>query len=120
MSQFKKHTFINTATGLLFSTIYYKNSPLDILFFMLGVLESSFLHSPDLDKKGSIPYQNMWLLRPLYKPFTAYGHREVLHNPLWSPVILVLPLETLFQMPMSFWYGMVWGIEVHIILDKVF
>lgn len=125
MPGFKTHRNINLITGFLASFLYFNQNPLQILLFMLGVLESSYIHSPDIDKKNSIPYKNLWILQPIYKPFTNYGHREVLHNPLWGLVVLVLPLKVIcemfvpVEMPGAYWFGMVWAVEAHIVTDWI-
>lgn len=128
MPGFYTHRNINLITGLLASGIYYKTAILSIILFLIGVLESSYIHSPDIDKKNSIPYRNLGPLKLLYKPFTDYGHREVLHNPLWGVIVLVLPIKYIVDACMLYipldltalWYGMIWAVWMHIFADWAF
>lgn len=125
MTLFKTHRNINLVSGLIASILYYQSNYFSIILFLSGIIESSYLHSSDLDKSTSIPYRNWGPFKYIWKPFSDAGHREILHHFFWGPVILIgslwFPLYLAgVSFPAEYWYGMIWAIEMHIIIDKLF
>ena len=56
--------------------------------FWLGALPYTFVITCDLDSKTSVVTR---ILGPfnIFRSFSDFGHREVLHHWLWGPVILI-------------------------------
>jgi uncharacterized metal-binding protein len=120
-----KKTNLLLATILSFLYLYFtKNVALiPLLKFWTGALPCAILLTPDLDTWSEAtkvwgPFKFIW------KPFRKAGHREILHNPVWGPFILICFVAVpLHYMGFDLWpetiTGMVCMIESHIIVDHV-
>jgi len=110
-----------------------------ILIFSLAYLFGTFFLSPDLDIKSS-PYRRWGVLKVIWRPHQQlFGHRGVLHHPVFGPVILTLtPLVLLYPLLYSLlilldidtgrfpvwvgsamFFGLVLSMEVHYLSDFV-
>jgi uncharacterized metal-binding protein len=124
----KNHKKANILLAFLFSFLYLyftQNLALEpLLKFWFGAALGIYLFSPDLDTNSN-PTKAWGLLKIIWKPFRNAGHREILHNPIWGPFILVcfvgVPLHYVgFELWEETIIGMVVMIESHIVTDKVF
>lgn len=61
-----------------------------IIVFSLAYLFGTFFLSPDLDIKSG-PYNRWGMLKVIWVPYQLFfGHRGVLHHPVFGPVVLTL------------------------------
>ncbi len=91
--------------------------------FLFGALILSLFLSPDLDTDSSV--SNRWMIfKYIWHPFKSAGHREILHNPVWGPFILIaflwVPLKIYgIDFPIETIIGLGLSIEAHIFCDYV-
>jgi len=98
---------------------------MEISTFLISFYLSSLFLTPDLDT-SSIPLKRWSYLCFVWKPFT---HRGILHSPLFSPIILTIPVDILAVglseiINISWWIipiyaGIFTQVELHILLDWV-
>lgn len=62
---------------------------LELRYFWIGVLPYSLIITCDLDSEESIVRKLWGPFKIIWHPFVTAGHREILHNPVWSPFILI-------------------------------
>lgn len=105
-----------------------------IIVFSLAYLFGTFFLSPDLDIKSG-PYNRWGMLKVIWVPYQFFfGHRGVLHHPVFGPVILTLtsvillyPLFSLLNLAggLPVWVvtstlsGLFISIEIHCLSDLV-
>ena len=132
MPEYKVHQKVNAITLTIFtliSTILFElcSVPITIhhLTFAISFIMSSWILTPDLDTKSKPFY--MWShAKLIWSVFHKVSkHRGILHNPLFSPIILCFPL-IIVQWKLGLNYeligifaGITAQIECHIILDWI-
>lgn len=57
--------------------------------FWIGAIPYTLFITCDLDSEKSIVRQLWGPLGIIWSPFSNAGHREILHNPIWGPYILI-------------------------------
>jgi len=86
------------------------------VIFALSFVISSYCLTPDLDTK-SIPFYRWSVLKVFWSMFQRVSkHRGILHNPIFSPIILCFPL-IMVQWKLGFNEQIMWiiaGITVQI------
>lgn len=89
------------------------------LFFGLAIL--SLLFSPDLDVESRV--LNRWgPLKVIWLPFIIAGHRRILHNPVFGPLILCLAPGIIMWVKFEdLWVviGLALSVEIHIWADRI-
>ena len=87
-----KHHVIACLTLAILSSVAGLNAhrltPSTLSDFWIGILPYTFVFTCDLDSKTSVVTR---LLGPvnIFRSFSDFGHREVLHHWAWGPVILI-------------------------------
>ncbi|WP_255334479.1 DUF2227 family putative metal-binding protein [Methanosarcina sp. KYL-1] len=72
-----------------------------ITVFSLAYLFGTFFLSPDLDIKSG-PYRRWGALKVIWRPYQRlFGHRGVLHHPVFGPIILSLTLAFMLYFPLA-------------------
>jgi hypothetical protein len=69
--------------------------------FWLGIIPYTLFITCDLDSEKSIVRRLWGPFGIIWSPFSNAGHREILHNPVWGPFILVCFL----WVPITAYYG---------------
>jgi uncharacterized metal-binding protein len=95
--------------------------------FWIGIIPYTFLITSDLDSQESIVRKLWGPFGIIWSPFSNAGHREILHNPIWGPFILVcflwVPITTYYRhlvVPTESIIGAVLMLWTHIVSDKVY
>lgn len=143
----KTHNKINIA--VLFLTLIGLHSPLfsttlpseylstaSIAIFSFSFLFGTYYLSPDLDIKSD-PFKRWGPFRYIWWPYQKiFGHRGMLHNPIFGPLIIILTVGVVFVAPVvvaldlsakevpqellvALFTGIVLSIEIHIVADTI-
>jgi len=93
--------------------------------FWLGIIPYTFLITCDLDSAKSLVRKLWGPFKIIWYPFVDAGHREILHNPIWGPFILMsflwIPLTLAgIDVKTESIIGAVLMLWTHIITDKVY
>jgi len=95
--------------------------------FWLGIIPYTLFITCDLDSEKSIVRRLWGPFGIIWSPFSNAGHREILHNPVWGPFILVcflwVPITAYYGhqvVPTESIIGAVLMLETHIVTDKVY
>lgn len=93
--------------------------------FWMGIIPYTFFITSDLDSEKSIVRQLWGPLGIIWSPFSHAGHREILHNPVWGPFILIsflwIPLTLAgVDVGIESIIGAVLMLWTHIVSDKVY
>ena len=91
----------------------------------IGIIPYTLFITCDLDSEKSIVRQLWGPLGIIWSPFSHAGHREILHNFIWGPFILIsflwIPL-TVYGVDVSIEsiIGAVLMLETHIVTDVIY
>ena len=95
--------------------------------FWLGIIPYTLFITCDLDSEKSIVRRLWGPFGIIWSPYSNAGHREILHNPVWGPFILVcflwVPITAYYGhqvVPTESIIGAVLMLETHIVTDKVY
>ena len=95
--------------------------------FWLGAIPYTLFITCDLDSEKSIVRKLWGPLGIIWSPFSNAGHREILHNPVWGPFILVcflwVPITAYYGhqvVPIESIIGAVLMLETHIVTDVIY
>lgn len=95
--------------------------------FWLGIIPYTLFITCDLDSEKSIVRRLWGPFGIIWSPFSNAGHREILHNPVWGPFILVcflwVPLTAYYGhlvVPIESIIGAVLMLETHIVTDVIY
>lgn len=95
--------------------------------FWLGIIPYTLFFTCDLDSEKSIVRRLWGPFGIIWSPFSNAGHREILHNPVWGPFILVcflwVPLTAYYGhlvVPIESIIGAVLMLETHIVTDVIY
>lgn len=136
MPDYATHQKINASILLLFTTIslilmvgWGKEITINHVIFAVSFICSSWILTPDLDTK-STPYYNWLFLRygwSIIQKFTK--HRGILHNWVFSPILLTLPITVVLLYNhfsviecykfIGIYAGIAAQIEIHIVADMI-
>lgn len=87
-----KHHVIACLTLAILSSVAGLNAhrltPSTLSDFWIGILPYTFVFTCDLDSKTSVVTRLMGPFN-IFRSFSDFGHREVLHHWAWGPVILI-------------------------------
>jgi uncharacterized metal-binding protein len=126
MAAGKTHEIINIILAILLSIyLYFHNYNIMLIEYLdAGIIYFTFIENPDLDTLKSRVTQLWGPAGIIWKPFRSAGHREILHNWIWGPIILIgfaysigTGLNVYF--PKEAVAGGVIAIWSHIITDKL-
>ena len=132
MPDYKVHQKVNAIILTIFTLISLTlfvlcSIPITIhhITFAISFILSSWILTPDLDTK-SIPFYRWSHAKIVWKVFHMFSkHRGILHNPIFSPIILCFPLIILqWKLGLNdefvgIFAGITVQIWVHIILDWI-
>lgn len=95
--------------------------------FWLGIIPYTLFITCDLDSEKSIVRRLWGPFGIIWSPFSNAGHREILHNPVWGPFILVcflwVPITAYYGhlvVPIESIIGAVLMLETHIVTDVIY
>lgn len=122
----KTHNKLNFLVAVIISIVYfYKTHTLaPLILFWVGAIYFTYIETPDLDSPSSRVTRLWGPLKFIWGPFRRAGHREILHNIVWAPFILIGFLWMILfvvgiELPKEFIVGGICAIESHITGDKL-
>jgi uncharacterized metal-binding protein len=128
--KYQNHVYACLFVALLLSIGGYQTGYLSfqgLQSFWLGIIPYTLFITCDLDSEKSIVRRLWGPFGIIWSPFSNAGHREILHNPVWGPFILVcflwVPITAYYGhlvVPIESIIGAVLMLETHIVTDVIY